>query len=450
MAKLSLSLLGRPRIERDGVPVEIGRRKTIALLTYLAVTGEPHHRDKLAALFWPRFPRDRARAALRRTLTEVRQAIGEEWLQADGDMVGLRFREGLWLDVQQFNSLLARLEGPGDAGQGGADLALLKKVVDLYRSDFLSEFLLDSNSTFSEWQFFQADALRKRVVATLDRLVEGHVDAGEHGLGIAYARRRLALDPLAENAHRQLMRLYAVTGQTSLAVRQYRECCRKLQREIGVQPEEETERLYQDILARRPVFPKEPPHVPVKGGATAAPSAEASSTRGRRGRRFLRSPAGIAALAMIALVMLGATAYLVVSRVFAPRVLTLAVLSLAGRTGEGNPEGFTAGMEDALLTELAKVPRLEVRPRTATAGGARAGTVSFAETAKTLGVAYLLDGSVFLVGNRVRVSLRLIDARHDRILWADGFEHTLDDPFSVQASVARDSAAQVGRALGLE
>jgi len=352
--------------------------------------------------------------------------------------------------VQQFNSLLARLEGPGDAGQGGADLALLKKVVDLYRSDFLSEFLLDSNSTFSEWQFFQADALRKRVVATLDRLVEGHVDAGEHGLGIAYARRRLALDPLAENAHRQLMRLYAVTGQTSLAVRQYRECCRKLQREIGVRPEEETERLYQDILARRSVSAKEPSHVPVKGGATAAPSAGASSPRGRGRRRFFRSPTGIVALAVIALVMLGATAYLVVSRFFAPRVSTLAVLSLAGRTGDRELERFTAGMEDALLTELAKVPRLEVRPRTAPAGGARAGTASFAETAKTLGVAYLLDGSVFLVGDRVRVSLRLVDARHDRILWADGFERTLDDPFAVQASVARDSAAQVGRALGLE
>lgn len=450
MARLSLSFLGRPRVERDGVPVEINRRKTVALLTYLAVTGEPHHRDKLAALFWPRFPRNRARAALRRTLTEIRQAIGEEWVHADGDMVGLHFRDGLWLDVKQFNSLLARLEAPGETGQRGADLSLLKQVVDLYRSDFLSEFLLDSNSTFSEWQFFQAEALRKRVIATLDRLVEGHVDAGEHGLAVAYARRRLALDSIAENAHRQLMRLYAVTGQSSLAVRQYRECCRKLQREIGVQPEEETERLYQDILARRPVSPKEPTQALVKPGPPGAPSVKLSGARGSSVHRFLRSPAGVAALAVAALTTLGATAYLVVSRFVAPRTSTLAVLSLAGRTGEGKAEGFTAGIEDALLTELAKVPRLEVRPRTAAAAGVRAGTASFAETAKALGVAYLVDGSVILVGNRVRVSLRLIDAHRDSILWADGFDRTLDDPLAVQASIARDTAAQVGKALGLK
>jgi len=450
MAKLSLSLLGRPRIERDGVTIEINRRKTIALLTYLAVTGETHHRDKLAALFWPRLPRDRARAALRRSLTEVRQAIGEEWLQADGDMIGLSFRDDLWMDVQQFNSLFTKLKEPGAAGQGDADLALLKNIVDLYRSDFLSEFMLDSNSTFSEWQFFQADALRKRVIATLDRLVEGHVDAGEHGLAIAYARRRLALDSIEESAHRKLMRLYAATGQTSLAVRQYRECCRKLQKEMGARPEEETERLYQDILARRPVSPREPPRVPVRGGATAAPCAGAVKTRGRGWRMILRSPAGTAALAVIALAALSVTAYLVASGFLAPRVSTLAVLSLVERSGESEREGFTAGMEDALLSELAKVPRLEVRPRTTPVDRARAGTTSFAETARTLRVAYLLDGSVFIVGNRVRVSLRLIDARHDRILWADRFEHTLDDPFEVQASVARDSAAQVGRALGLE
>jgi DNA-binding SARP family transcriptional activator/TolB-like protein len=447
MPRLSLSLLGRPRIERDGVAVEINRRKTIALLTYLAVTAEPHHRDKLAALLWPRHPRDRARAALRRTLTEIRHAIGEEWISTDGDMVGLRKGDGLWLDVQHFNALSTRLEESGRAGKAEVDLSLLKEVADLYRADFLSEFLLDTNTTFSEWQFFQAEALRKRVIATLDRLVEGHVAGGEHGLAIAYARRRLDLDPVAERAHRQLMRLYAITAQPSLAVRQYRECTRRLQREIGVEPDKATHRLYQDVLARRPVSAQEP--VGASPPEVAAPPAQAPRparlppTRRKRILSFLRSRLGVLALAGMALVAIG-LGVAIAAATRAARPPTIALLALSRGAPAGEAEEFAAGMEEALLTSLAKLRRLVVRPTTHSGGS------PFQETAAALGVDYLLDGSVFSAGNSVRVSLRLVDARHDRILWADGFDRMLDDPLGVQASVAHDAALEVAKALRLE
>ncbi len=68
MSHLALFLLGPPRIERDGKPVEIPRRKATALLTYLAVTKKNHTREALATLFWSEYDQCRARADLRRIL----------------------------------------------------------------------------------------------------------------------------------------------------------------------------------------------------------------------------------------------------------------------------------------------------------------------------------------------------------------------------------------------
>jgi len=69
MTKLYLYLLGPPRLELDGAPVHISYRKALALLAYLAVTGQPHSRDSLAALLWPENDQSSARAGLRRMLS---------------------------------------------------------------------------------------------------------------------------------------------------------------------------------------------------------------------------------------------------------------------------------------------------------------------------------------------------------------------------------------------
>ncbi|MBE0696220.1 MAG: tetratricopeptide repeat protein [Anaerolineaceae bacterium] len=73
--------------------------------------------------------------------------------------------------------------------------------------------------------------------------------AGDYSRALEYATRRSGLDPLLEEGHRHLMLLYARSGQRSAALRQYRECVRILEQELGVSPLEETTRLYQEILS---------------------------------------------------------------------------------------------------------------------------------------------------------------------------------------------------------
>ena len=108
MSQLALYLLGPPRIELDGEPVQIPRRKAMALLVYLAVTGRNHNRDSLTALLWPEYDQSRALAYLRHILSMLNRALGEGWLMIDREIAGLNPDADLWLDVVVFRQRPAR------------------------------------------------------------------------------------------------------------------------------------------------------------------------------------------------------------------------------------------------------------------------------------------------------------------------------------------------------
>ena len=121
MPELSLFVLGNPRLERDGQTVELERHKALALLIYLAVTGGPHRRDALAALFWPELDQTRARAALRRTLSELNIALAGDWLETSRETIGLLPSVTFWQDVTQFRQLLGQCRKHGHQPQCGAE-----------------------------------------------------------------------------------------------------------------------------------------------------------------------------------------------------------------------------------------------------------------------------------------------------------------------------------------
>jgi DNA-binding SARP family transcriptional activator len=107
MSKLELFLLGSPQVEIDGIPIELERRKAMALLAYLAVTEKSHSRDTLAALFWPEADQSRARTVLRRNLWTLNKALGDGWLDISRETIGIDSNPHLWIDVNQFRHELA-------------------------------------------------------------------------------------------------------------------------------------------------------------------------------------------------------------------------------------------------------------------------------------------------------------------------------------------------------
>ncbi|MBI3359590.1 MAG: AAA family ATPase [Chloroflexi bacterium] len=249
MPRLEMHFLGSPRVELDGVPIEVDTRKATALLVYLAVTGESHSREALAALFWPDYDESHARAALRRTLSALNKALGGAWLNVEREAVGLNRGPDLYLDVEHFHRLLAECLTHGHPTTEACSncLSPLDQAAALYRGDFLSGFTLRDSPAFDDWQFFQAESLRRELSDALERLTQAQSQNGRIDRAIDSARRWLALDPLHEPAHRQLMQLYAASGQRAAALRQYRECVKVLDQELGVPALEETTRLYEAI-----------------------------------------------------------------------------------------------------------------------------------------------------------------------------------------------------------
>jgi DNA-binding SARP family transcriptional activator len=250
--ELRIALLGPPRVERDGEPIQVDTRKAVALLAYLAVTGGWQGRDGVATLLWPDYDRTHARAALRRTLSALNKALGDGWLRIERAALRLD-PAGAWFDVARSRELVAAClgHGHGHAEVCAACLDPLAEAAALHRDDFLAGFSLRDSPSFDDWQFFQAESLRRELAATLDRLSRGLAGTGRWEEAVAGARRWLALDPLHEPAQRRLMLLYAWSGQRTAALRQYRECVRVLDDELGVAPLEETTALYQAILENR-------------------------------------------------------------------------------------------------------------------------------------------------------------------------------------------------------
>jgi DNA-binding SARP family transcriptional activator len=234
---LRLRLFGAPDLSVAGSPITFDTRKAVALLAYLAVTGRPQRRESLAALLWPESEQTRARASLRRTLSAASRVgpalvVERAEIALDADRT--------WCDVAEFEDLST-----------SSDTLNLRRAATLAPDAFLAGFTLRDSATFDDWSAATNDRLRQALVTVLSRLANVETSAGRFPEAIEATRRWVQLDPLSESAHRELMRLYTWTGERPSALKQYRQCVRHLDRELGVAPLPETTDLYDDIRANR-------------------------------------------------------------------------------------------------------------------------------------------------------------------------------------------------------
>jgi DNA-binding SARP family transcriptional activator len=251
--RLALQLLGPPKILLDGTALNLARRKVVALLAYLAVTGQSHSRDELTFLLYPKQDRSHAQSNFRSILSYLHKALGAGWLAVDRSRIALSATEGMWIDTQEFRRLLHSSQNPEAREKEITDEDLLNDAARLYRGRFLEGFYLKDSPSFEEWQFFQQEDFQESFAFTQRRLLEIHSARGEFDLALEFGRRLLKLDDLDETVHRCMMKLYHLDGRRSAALRQYESCRKLLSKELGEPPDEETERLFEAIQSRRKV-----------------------------------------------------------------------------------------------------------------------------------------------------------------------------------------------------
>ena len=121
---------------------------------------------------------------------------------------------------------------------------------------------------------------------------------------------------------------------------------------------------------------------------------------------------------------------------------SIAVLPLENLSGDPEQQYFVSGMQDALIAGLSRISALKVTSRTSTMRY-RDTIESIPRIAAQLGVARLIEGSIFRVDDRVRITVKLVDARADEHIWSHTFENEVKDVMLLQSEVARAIAQQV-------
>ncbi len=121
---------------------------------------------------------------------------------------------------------------------------------------------------------------------------------------------------------------------------------------------------------------------------------------------------------------------------------TIAVLPLENLSGDPGQEYLADGMTDALIAELGKIRTLNVISRQSVMQY-KGSTKPMPEIAQELNVDGIVGGTVLRIGERIRITAQLVNARKDRHLWADGYERDLSDILSLQREVARAIAGEI-------
>lgn len=260
-----LYLFGTPRLEQNGETVPLPHRKAVALLAYLAMTGQAHSRDALATLLWPEHGQKAARTNLRQNFAQLRDRLGQAAFVADREQIARNPDAPLGLDVAEFQAEIAAAQQCSHPPTTACATCLphLRAAVAAYTDDFLAGFTLADSPDFDDWQFFERESLRQSLATALQQLIHGYSAQRDVAAAIPYARRWVDLDLLHEPAHRQLMTLYAHAGQQAAALRQYQRCIEILREELDVPPEPETTALFEEIRNRKHGTGNTPiPHAP--------------------------------------------------------------------------------------------------------------------------------------------------------------------------------------------
>ena len=414
--------------ERRPVDAVLAQPKRLALLAYLAAARPHgfHRRDTLVGLFWPDLDQGRARNALSQALHHLRRSLGSDVIETRGDEeVGISESE-IECDARQLWTAL---------GDERADL-----LESLYRGDLLPGLFVPGAPEFERWLDEERRALRARAASAAWRFADASIDSEAAGAA-AWARFAASLSPDDEASQRRLIATLARVGDRAGALRTFDELTRALAREYDAEPSAETIALAQQVRAstvRKPASYERQLTASI-GSPEAGQKPEFRTTVMMTSPPDIRRRRRVLPIALLAIVVALATTFYVL-RGRASSVLggapSVAVMPFLDLTPGHGAEYLSDGMAEELSDALSRVPGLRVTSRTS-AFAYKGRAADAREIGRALGVETLVEGSLRLEHNTLRVTAQLIDARSGYHRWSRTFDRELADVFSVQDEIAR-------------
>jgi DNA-binding SARP family transcriptional activator/TolB-like protein len=404
----------------------LAQPKRIALLAYLALAkpGNAHRRDTLLALFWPEQDSERARNALSQAIFFLRRELGEETiLSHNGDSLRLDASR-VWCDVTEFEQSLDA-QKPLDA-------------VDLYRGELLEGFHVGNAPEFERWVDSERERLGTRFGKTVEALASQREATGDLPGALVLWRRLATRDPYNSTVALRLMRALAASGDIAGTVKHARGHETLLRTELDIALPADVAAFLRDLQSQS--SSQSPPSRAIP--ASSAPELHAPTVPLEpRQRTSARRTLGVAA-AVVGFAAIAGFATMKTLRSPTPSIRSVAVLPFKDHSSDSTRPLFAHAMHDALITELARYPELDVKSRTSVEHY-RTTDKRTPEIARELNADGVVEGAVQHDGSRVRVTIQLIHGSTDRHVWADTFTRDVWDRLAIHDDLAASIARQL-------
>lgn len=393
---VQVRMLGPMTISRAGVELTLpASRKVRALIAYLALAPHAVARSQLCELLWE-IPND-PRGELRWCLSKVRGLLdepGRRRVEAHGETVGLDLAD-CFVDAIEIARAIQQ-------GAGTLDTQRLRALSMLFAGDFLDGLEIDRSPGFGGWLLAQRRRFHGCHAALLEHLVEsvsGDETVSDDEM-FGYLEQWLQLAPFDPRVHGILL----------------------------------------SALARRDRIPEGEAHLAATVRLFEAEGLDHASIRNVW--RTARAQAGGVPLARIVAVavppaMTGDGAEIASD---ASRRASIAVMPFADRAGDRG--GCADGLVHDVITRLAKLRSLFIIAQ-GSVFALHERSVGPQEAGRTLNVDYVVTGSVRREGNRLIVAVELTETRTARIIWAEVFDHGLDDAFLVLDEIGNRIVASI-------
>ncbi len=401
-------------------------RKTRALLACIAMAApRPVLRGRLAEQLWSRRPEEQARASLRQEVHRLLEALAPaeaEILLITRDQLTLR-PGAVWIDVEEV--MRATTANP-------ASLALMD-------GDLLED--LDGvDPSFDAWLSAERERLRDRARGIAEAILRENLEPDG---AIAAAQRLLTIDRSHEGAWRALMKAHAARGERGLAVQAYDRCRAVLADLLDAAPSLETQKLLNEIRGpahnRLPLRPPQTQDAPVAPPASVPPWATPVAAQPVVSPPAQESGLDLEPQSETPDVSPATRKRRAVSRGGAH--IGVMPFRLIGMSDED--AHLAPGLADEITNAFSLFRWLFVVSSNSLDRFA-ADNRDEAAIRREFGLDFLLDGSVQRAGNKIRISLRLLDLRaNNQIVWARRFDRETNDLLSLQDEIAAEVVAQI-------
>jgi TolB-like protein/DNA-binding SARP family transcriptional activator len=390
--KFSLSLLGRFVLTGPNGAVSLPNKKLAGLLAYLGCTAPAAQpRERLSTLLWGSHFDVQARQNLRQALFKLRQILGPNALESDGEFVSLNAAVVL-CDVGRFEALVR---------EGGRDA--LSAAADLYRGRLVDDVGV-SEEGWSDWLAVERERFQELALSAMVWLGKEELVAGRADLALQAGQRASALNNMREDAHRLIMQALSATGRKAEALKYYQDVVTLLKRELNTEPDAATKSLVAEL---------------------------------RRAQTLIES----AAVGEIEISIPPAPAPMMT--VDQPSIV---VLPFRNMSDDPEQEYFADGVTEDIITALSRFREFGVIARGSSFAFKDRGLTS-RQIAQQLGVQYVLSGNIRKAGNRIRVSAELTQTCDEVQVWSDRYDRAIVDVFDLQDDLSASVAAVVDPAV---